>query len=400
MLLTFLSASAYNFCVDGIYYNITDNTNHEVEVTSNDDLDYHSYSGVCTIPEVVTYNGIQYSVTSIGGSAFWQCTSLTAITIPNSVTSIGYEAFRDCTSLASVTIPNSVNVLGTSAFDGCNSLESVSIGTGIPELPSGVFSGCSALSSITIPNNILQIGDYAFWGCTSLADIFIENGANEDDRLELSSTAPLFSYCPLDEVYIGRKLSYETGSDYSYSPFYRNTTLRTVEISDAETEIYDNEFYGCSNLKTLKIGDGVTTIGNWAFSGCSSLDYFSVGSHVETIGQGAFSECTALTKFYSYAPVPPVCGNQALDYINKWECTLYVPQESIEAYKEAPQWREFFFMEGLDGIDEVSADVIDCTAAIEVYNLNGVKVSDTVNGLPTGIYIVRQGSNVQKISVK
>lgn len=83
------------------------------------------------------------------------------------------------------------------------------------------------------------------------------------------------------------------------------------------TEISDNEFYGCTNLKNVRIGNGVTKIGKWAFSGCSSLDYFSFGSGVKEIGQEAFSDCTAMTRLISLAPTPPVCGNQALDDINK-----------------------------------------------------------------------------------
>lgn len=185
----------------------------------------------------------------------------------------------------------------------------------------------------------------------SVTDIWI-NGDGMTIYLTLGSngSSPLFADCPLDEVYIGRKLSYNTDSRNGYSPFYRNTTLRTVEITDAETQIYDNEFYGCSNLKSLKIGNGVTTIGNWAFSGCSSLDYFSAGYQVESIGEEAFSDCTGLTKYYSYSVNPPVCGNQALDDINKWDCTLYVPANSNDEYRSADQWKEFFFIDEMEAV--------------------------------------------------
>ena len=170
-------------------------------------------------------------------------------------------------------------------------------------------------------------------------DLSLSLGSNGPD--------PLFSSCPLDTVYIGRNISYSTTSSSGYSPFYRNTSLRSVKITDKETEISPNEFYGCTNLQNVYIGDGVTTIGDWAFSGCSSLDFFAIGSSVETIGKEAFSDCTAMTKFISNAQTPPTCGSQALDDINKWTCTLQVPNNSILLYQAAPQWKDFFFIEDI-----------------------------------------------------
>ena len=82
-------------------------------------------------------------------------------------------------------------------------------------------------------------------------------------------------------------ICYNTSSNYGFSPFYRNTTLREVKITDKETEISENEFYGCTNLQSFTIGNGITTIGSRAFSGCSSLKYFAFGSKVQDIGQEA-----------------------------------------------------------------------------------------------------------------
>ena len=160
-----------------------------------------------------------------------------------------------------------------------------------------------------------------------------------------NASSPIFASCPLDSVYIGRNISYNTSSNYGYSPFYRNTSLRSVTITDKETEISPNEFYGCTNLTNVSIGNGVTTIGSWAFSGCSSLDYFAFGSSVTQIGQEAFSDCTSITKIIAKATTPPTCGSQALDDINKWNCVLKVPEGSMEAYQKAGQWKEFFFIE-------------------------------------------------------
>ncbi|MGM9871924.1 MAG: leucine-rich repeat domain-containing protein, partial [Muribaculaceae bacterium] len=256
------------------------------------------------------------------------------------------------------------------------------------------FSSCTGLTSVTIPNSVTKISSYTFEGCVALTDLTFEDGENV---LTLSSngSSPLFVDCPLDEVYIGRKLAYTTTADAGYSPFYGNTSLRTVEITDAETQIYDNEFNGCSNLQSVQIGDGVTKIGKWAFSGCSALEYFLVGSNVERISPNAFSDCTSLISFTSNAAVPPICGPQALDGIDKWECTLYVPAESIEQYKVADQWKDFFFIEE-SGIEDVSVDADSMDAPVEYFNLQGIRVENPTSG----IYIRRQGSSITKVTIK
>jgi len=187
-----------------------------------------------------------------------------------------------------------------------------------------------------------------------------------------NGSSPLFSSCPLDSVYIGGDITYKTSSSYGYSPFYRNKTLRTVVITDKEDEISENEFYGCTNLQSFSIGDGVTKFGNWAFSGCSSLKSLSFGTQLKSIGKEAFSDCTAVTKIVSKAVIPPSCDTQALDDINKWECTLYVPKDCISVYQAANQWKEFFFMEENNGIekgdvnDDGVVDVADIATVIDV----------------------------------
>ena len=121
LFLGFHSAWAQKVEVDGIYYNLN-SENKTASVTFKGDSyeDYQSeYSGAIVIPETVTYNGITYSVTSLGNQCFYRCESLTSITIPNSVTSLGNGCFKYCRSLTSITIPNSVTSLGNDCFYGC-----------------------------------------------------------------------------------------------------------------------------------------------------------------------------------------------------------------------------------------------------------------------------------------
>ena len=343
------------------------------------------------------------SANTIGWCAFSGCSKMTKATLGESMTSIGGSAFSGCLSLESITIPNSVESIGESAFRGCSELICVRIGSGLKAILSWTFGGCSSLPSITFPKNVTEIGNHAFYGCKSLADVYIEN---REDELSLGSngSSPLFSGCPLKTVYIGGNIAYLTSSDNGYSPFYRNTSLEKVIITDKETEISENEFYGCTGLKYITLGDGIEKIGDWAFSGCSSLDFFRVGSNVKTIGKEAFSDCTAMTKLITTAPVPPTCGSQALDDINKWTCELFVNKESIDQYKAAEQWKEFFFISEYDGVDDVSVDTPD--ALYEVYNLQGVRVGSgmreaevTADALPHGVYILVSPQGRKKLKI-
>lgn len=282
-------------------------------------------------------------------------------------------------------VPNSVTSLNDYTFYNCSSLNSIVLSDSIKTIGKYAFSGCSAVPEIIIPQATTKISDYAFSGCSSLADVIIED---REVALSLGSngSSPLFADCPLDSVYIGGKISYNTGSYYGYSPFYRNSSLRSVVITDTEEQIYDNEFYGCTGLKNVQIGNGVKSIGKWAFSGCSNLDYLIVGANVSTIGQEAFSDCSNVTTIYAHAMVPPVCGAQALEDINKWNCTLMVPNESIAAYQAAEQWKDFFFISDIPtGIENIPVDGNDALNNGVIFDLNGRRVTTPAKG---GIYII------------
>ena len=292
-------------------------------------------------------------IPTIGERAFYGCSKLNNIVIPDAVTSIGSYAFCNCSNLSFAKIGSGIKSIPSYTFSGCYSLEDVQIGKNVASIGGYAFNRCSALPKIQIPQSVTSIADYVFQGCKGLKTVIMDNG---DSDLSLSSNGsnPLFVDCSLDSVYIGRNITYSTSSDKGYSPFYRNTSLRTVVITDKETEISDNEFYGCTNLQSFKVGDGVTTFGKYAFSGCSSLKSLSFGAKLQSIGQEAFSDCTAITSILSKATTPPTCGTQALDDINKWECNLKVPEGTLPAYQAANQWKEFFFV--AEGSEETIPD--------------------------------------------
>ena len=156
-------------CTDGIYANSNTIIIDSVKYRLNDDytaevISYSGTPGNITILESVTYEGLTFKVTSIGSSAFSNCTSLKSATIPDSVASIGDSAFSGCTSLTSVTIPNSVESIGDNAFQNCSSLTSATIGNNVTSIGSSAFFGCSKLKKIEIPDSVTYIGSKAFDG--------------------------------------------------------------------------------------------------------------------------------------------------------------------------------------------------------------------------------------------
>ena len=130
--------------------------------------DYSFYNrapwGKYNIKRIIKRIIIGDGITTIGSRAFYTCSALISVTIPNSVTEIGDRAFEGCSALTSVTIPNSVTTIGEGAFVDCR-LTSVTIPNSVTEIGDRAFEGCSALTSVTIPNSVTKISDLAFYNC-------------------------------------------------------------------------------------------------------------------------------------------------------------------------------------------------------------------------------------------
>ena len=246
-----------------------------------------------TIPATV-YNGeTPYTVTSIESHAFYNCSGLTSINIPDGVTSIGGSAFYNCSSLTSINIPDGVTSIGYAAFSGCFSLTSINIPDGVTSIGSRAFNYCSSLTSITIPNGVTSIGESAFEGCSSLTSITIPNGVTS----------------------IGERA------------FFDCSSLTSITIPDGVTSIGNQAFWDCSSLTSINIPDGVTSIGERAFFACSSLTSINIPSSVENIGSSAFSNHYMLVTFNSTIP----CTQGGLGE----SVRLVVPHAAVEAYREA-----------------------------------------------------------------
>ena len=299
------------------------------------------------------------SVTSIGDYAFYDCTSLTSITIGNGVTSIGSSAFSGCTSLTSVTIGNGVTTIGSSAFSGCSSLERVDItdivawcGISFGNYSSNpltyahnLYLNGELVTDVVIPDSVTSIGSYAFYNCTSLTSITIPESVTSigshafsgcTGELIVNCNIPSYAFYGADftKVTIGDSVT----SIGSYAFYGANFTK--VTIGDSVTKIGDSAFYDCTSLTSVTIGDSVTKIGWSAFEDCTSLTSITIPDSVTTIGGAAFENCTSLMEVYCKPITPPMGGNNMF-YDNASGRTIYVPRDSVEAYKSASKWSAY-----------------------------------------------------------
>ena len=354
MILLPLVASAQDIEVknaDGvtIYYNYINNGT-ELEVTHS-----LSYQGNVAIPEEVTYMNRTRKVTSIGYNAFYDCSGLTSITIPNSVTSIGAGAFYGCSGLTSVIIPNSVTSIGEYAFFYCSGLKKVIvkdiaawcgikfdgsvsnplcyarhiysdedteitnliIPNSVTNIENRAFEGCSGLTSVTIPNSVTSIENRAFEGCSGLTSVTIPNSVTSIEDNAFMGCSGLTS------VTIGNSVT-----SIGYEAFYNCSSLTSITIPNSVTSIGSEAFRNCSGLTSITVENGntvydsrdncnaiietatntllygcnittipnnVTSIGNTAFYNCSGLTSVTIPNSVTSIGYEAFYKCSGLT---------------------------------------------------------------------------------------------------------
>ena len=306
-----LSATAYDFVTDGIYYKITAVNGVSGVVVTYKDTNYNSYSGNVSIPNMVFQNlgsGVMlpFNVLGIDQYAFKNCNNLTSVSFNGDQGlpfEIGNDAFYNCTSLRSFTFPSYVTSIGYNAFYN-SGLTSVTFTGFVYELCPGAFQYCSSLTSVNIPIGLTKIQSKAFYGCTSL------------NSLNLASAGNL-------------------------------------------TEIGELAFYGCTSLTEVVIPDWVTTIDNYAFMNCEGMTKFTIGKSVTSIagraldfgGSVPFYSTTALPArdIYCRSTVPPTITSTTFgdigstnEYNPYLRYTVYVHGPySQSLYSAAPYWSNF-----------------------------------------------------------
>lgn len=312
-MLVVLTAMAEEAVIDGIKYNLVAKA-REASVIPNDP----EYSGSVVIPESITYNDVEYSVTSIGERAFSGCSALTSIDIPNSVTIIYQNAFYLCRGIKSISIPNSVTTIEVGAFSGCSGMTSLYIPNSVTKLGSHAFFGCTSLTSVTIPNSVTGEISELFWGCTNLVSVTIGNSI---------TNISMRSFCNCEK-------------------------LSSVIIPNSVLVIGNEVFKGCTNLKSVEIGNSVMKITDYAFSGCENL---------ETV--------------YCHAVKAPNVSDNSFDGSYIEYATLMVPENSVQAYKSKSPWSKFKIIKKIE-----EGETPKCATPTITYENGKLKYSTITEG--------------------
>lgn len=222
--------------------------------------------------------------------------------IPESVIGIGERAFVGCHELISIILPNSITSIGQSAFANCTNLSSIYIPESVFRIEASTFTKCEKLSFVHIPESITSIGNNAFSYCSSLKEVIIPESVTTMDH-------SVFSYC---------------------------SSLESVSIPESLSTISNHTFNYCTSLTSISLPNSITTIGSAAFQNCSSLLNAVIPKSVNSIGSYAFYNCSKLTSITIKASTPPSGGSEMFHKTN--DCPIYVPAESVSAYKSASGW--------------------------------------------------------------
>lgn len=246
-------------------------------------------------------------VTSIAKSAFFNCSGLTSIVIPDSVTKIGDKAFQNCSYLQSVTLPSTLKTIGASAFRNCRSLTEITIPDTVTDIEESTFSYCRGLTQVSLGKGVKTIGQSAFLACNALKTIELGNNV---ENVSISA----FEDCDaLTDVTIGNGIK-----RISMDAFRNCDALTRVKLGSGLEAIGEYAFSDCVQLSAIVIPDSVTEIGTGAFYGCEQLSDISIGASVKKIGRFAFENTVAWTQ--AMVDNDSIAGNDnnKVIYIDNW----------------------------------------------------------------------------------
>ena len=358
MCLCSLTALAADFTVDGINYNITSAEKKTVEVTNG-----IIYQGDVVIPESVEYERINYSVTSIGRSAFSGCRDLATISIPNSVTSICYQAFMSCSGLTFIKLPNSLITIEYEAFSRCSGLTSVDIPNTVTTIGGRAFNNCSGLTSFTIPNSVTKVGDESpFQGCINLTSIYVEKDNNVYDSRENcnaiieTSTNTLIAGCKNTKIP-------NTVTSIGYNSMCGFQNLTSISIPSSVTSIEFGAFQSCG-LISISIPNSVISIGYGAFGRCSGLISLTIPNSVTTIDERVFNGCYQLSSITIDVETPFAINENVFPEDIYTTASLTVPNGTVEAYKSTEGWCKFTNIKEKNSINK-KAEAVDLGLSVK-----------------------------------
>jgi hypothetical protein len=218
---------------------------------------------------------------SIDSQAFYGCSSLTEIVLPQGLTTLNDSVFGFCESLSRIDL-GGVTVIGANAFQRCSSLYALEIGKNVTTIGESAFRGCSSLTELKVDKNVVEIGYCAFEETAWLA--------NQSDEFVTLGNGVLLRYNG-------------SATDVTLPPniraiadaFCDNDTIKSVTVPNGVTKIGSAAFSGCNQLSRVVVGKGVTEIADTAFAGCSALSYIHLPKALTYVGNGAFNGCALLS---------------------------------------------------------------------------------------------------------
>ena len=294
-------------------------------------------------------------IDSIGAQAFYSCSKLTSINIPNGVSVIRDNALST-TGLTSIILPNSVTTLGIGVF-GASPLTQVTLSDNLTAIPQSTFAS-TKLSSINIPASVTTIGNQAFQNVTTLTTITIPstvqwlggnrtfNGCSNLTTINLPAGIQIisgnlnntFGYSQITSFTIPSNVTIITNMAFANTPLASLTFPANSQVTTLGSSCLAN-----AKLTSLVIPENVTSLGAGALNGNATLQTLELPASLTTIGGTAFSGCTALQsiKVHSTFPVNLSSATGVFDGINKTTCILYVPAGTKDAYLAADGWKDF-----------------------------------------------------------
>lgn len=444
--------------INGIRYELFPDNTCAV-VANRDGFTANSlYTGDIWIPETVNYDNSTYTVTTIDKKAFANASGVVSIKLPDTIIQILESAFENCSGISQIKFPAACTTIGKAAFKNCSSLSNVSIPENILTIANGAFYGCKNLGNFIIEDgeSLLDL-DYSLptYGITylyigrTIPYTQTEEGPFSGLRTVQSlEFGPYYTEIPgvafadmkaLTQIYIPDWIT-----SIGAAAFSGCEAVEAINIGNGVTVIPHNTFKGCKNLKELNFGENVTTIGEsafdldagssysfgtkflslpesleeigpWAFNGWGQTEIIYIGSKLKYIYEFGFSSLKSLKAFYCSALTPPREHNMspmapsAFGSYGSYEsfpyatAIVYVHKDVLETYRHSPLWSFFTHIESIEGEEDPDSvpglESDDNNNGVEIYTLDGIKVTYDRTALPKGIYIVKTLTTTTKIQL-
>lgn len=371
-----------DFEYNGIYYSVLDEEALTCQTSAGElepgaikpeDGGMYAYGPTnLDIPGRVTDGKKIYTVIGIGEGSFYKVYRTEHITLPSTLQYIQSSAFSFDEQLKSITLPESLTEIGQYAFYSCDDLETIDLPESIITIGARAFDGCIKVSNVYIPKSLNTIGVHAFPLQASLTVDKDNQSFSDEDGILFNKDKSVLIQCP-------------------------STRSGAYEIPHTVSTIEQLAFNKCKITKAV-VPNSVTAIHNEAFRDCESLEYLYIDNPTE-IGVCAFYDCKNLKDVY-YASANPIPFGKATFSAEAYtKATLHVREEALDLIRQIFPWGLFSNTAIYDfsGISDIE---IDEDTTCEVYTTNGVRVGNSTENLIPGVYIVRRGSDVQKLIIK